>query len=101
MYGRVKYIKELVIMLTLPVGGNKMSQLLGIITRLQNLQENAESGEPFQRFFEVEGEKRCSVKYFDKSNTYELEVYQKGEKPQSYQFDNIDMIAMEIFDLLQ
>jgi uncharacterized protein YkuJ len=78
-----------------------VSQLLGIITRLQNLQENAGSGEPLQRFFEVEGEKRCSVKYFDKSNTVELEVYQKGDKPQSYQFDNIDMIAMEIFDLLQ
>ncbi|QGQ47074.1 YkuJ family protein [Metabacillus sediminilitoris] len=78
-----------------------MSQLLGIITRLQSLQENAGSGEPLQRFFEVEGEKRCSVKYFDKNNTFELEVFQKGEKPQSYQFDNIDMIAMEIFDLLQ
>jgi uncharacterized protein YkuJ len=78
-----------------------VSQLLGIITRLQNLQENAGSGEPLQRFFEVEGEKRCSVKFFDKSSTFELEVYQKGDKPQSYQFDNIDMIAMEIFDLLQ
>ena len=78
-----------------------MSQLLGIITRLQSLQENAGSGEPLQRFFEVEGEKRCSVKYFDKTNTFELEVYQKGEKPQSYQFDNIDMITIEIFDLIQ
>ncbi|KKI93865.1 hypothetical protein WQ54_02115 [Bacillus sp. SA1-12] len=78
-----------------------MSQLLGIITRLQSLQENSGSGEPLQRFFEVEGEKRCSVKYFDKSNTFELEVFQKGDKPQSYQFDNIDMIAIEIFDLLQ
>lgn len=79
-----------------------MSQLSGIITRLQNLQETASSSsEPFQRFFEVEGEKRCSVKYFEKSSTYELEVYQKTEKPQTYQFDNIDMIAIEIFDLLQ
>ncbi|KEZ52775.1 MULTISPECIES: YkuJ family protein [Metabacillus] len=78
-----------------------MSQLLGIITRLQSLQENAVSNEPSQRFFEVEGEKRCSVKYFDKTDTFELEVFQKDEKPQSYQFDNIDMIAIEIFDLLQ
>ncbi|MDQ0860407.1 MULTISPECIES: YkuJ family protein [Bacillaceae] len=78
-----------------------MSQLLGIITRLQSLQENATSNEPNQRFFEVEGEKRCSVKYFDKTDTFELEVFQKDEKPQSYQFDNIDMIAIEIFDLLQ
>ncbi|MEC2075190.1 YkuJ family protein [Metabacillus fastidiosus] len=76
------------------------SQLLGIITRLQSLQDSP-TGEPLQRFFEVQGEKRCSVKFFDKTNTYELEVYEKGEKPQSYQFDNIDMIAIEIFDLLQ
>ncbi|MRX73788.1 DUF1797 family protein [Bacillus lacus] len=78
-----------------------MSQLLGIITRLQSLQESNTSGEPMQRYFEVDGEKKCSVKFFDKSSTFELEVYQKGEKPQSYQFDNIDMIAIEIFDLLQ
>ncbi|MCD7035469.1 YkuJ family protein [Metabacillus sp. GX 13764] len=78
-----------------------MSQLLGIIQRLQSLQETATGSEPSQRFFEVEGEKRCSVKYFDKSGTYELEVFEKGEKPQSFQFDNIDIIAIEIFDLLQ
>ncbi|MFC0270717.1 YkuJ family protein [Metabacillus herbersteinensis] len=79
-----------------------MSQLSGIITRLQSLQETStSSNEPFQRFFEVDGEKICSVKYFEKSSTYELEVYLKADKPQTYQFDNIDMIAIEIFDLLQ
>ena len=38
-----------------------MSQLMGIITRLQSLQETAEAaGEPTQRYFEVNGEKVCS-----------------------------------------
>ncbi|MBS2968657.1 YkuJ family protein [Metabacillus sp. KIGAM252] len=78
-----------------------MSQLTGIISRLQSLQETAAGNEPSQRFFEVEGEKRCSVKYFEKNEMFELEVYEKGGKPQTYQFDNIDIIAIEIFDLLQ
>lgn len=77
-----------------------MSQLQGILTRLINLQENANGGDPPQRFFEVNGERKCSVKYFDKTQTFELEVYTEGEKPKSYQFDNIDMIAIEIFELL-
>ncbi|MCH1623959.1 YkuJ family protein [Ferdinandcohnia quinoae] len=76
------------------------SQLQGIITRLLSLQENANGGEPPQRFFEVNGERKCSVKYFNKNETFELEVYQQGEKPKTYQFDNIDMIAIEIFDLI-
>ncbi|WP_099353611.1 YkuJ family protein [Fredinandcohnia onubensis] len=77
-----------------------MSQLQGIISRLNSLQENANGGEPPQRFFEVNGERKCSVKYFNKTSTFELEVYQQGEKPKTYQFDNIDMIAIEIFDLI-
>ena len=78
----------------------RMSQLQGILSRLSSLQGNANGNEPAQRYFEVNGEKRCSVKYFDKTETYELEVFQQGEKPKSYQFDNIDMIAIEIFDLI-
>ncbi|ALC80884.1 MULTISPECIES: YkuJ family protein [Bacillus] len=79
-----------------------MSQLMGIITRLQSLQESAEAAnEPTQRYFEVEGEKVCSVKYFEKNQTFELTVYVKGEKPNTFPFDNIDMISIEIFELLQ
>ncbi|ATH91223.1 hypothetical protein ACH95_06525 [Bacillus glycinifermentans] len=79
-----------------------MSQLMGIITRLQSLQETAEAaGEPTQRYFEVNGEKVCSVKYFEKNETFELTVYQKGDKPTTFPFDNIDMISIEIFELLQ
>lgn len=80
--------------------GDFMSLLQGILTRLVSLQEQAESGEVAQRYFEVNGERKCSVKYFDKSDMYELEVYQQGEKPQVYQFDNIDMVAIEIYDII-
>jgi uncharacterized protein YkuJ len=79
-----------------------MSQLLGIITRLINMQEQQVSGNELpQRHFEVNGEKKCSVTYQGKTDTFILEVYEKGSKPKYYQFDNIDMIAIEIFELLQ
>jgi uncharacterized protein YkuJ len=78
-----------------------MSQLQGILTRLKNLQEQSTNGEPAQRFFEVNGERKCQVTYQPKSSTYELEVYNDKEKPKRYQFDNIDMITIEIFDLIQ
>ncbi|MEH7301676.1 DUF1797 family protein, partial [Neobacillus drentensis] len=29
------------------------------------------------------------------------EIYNEKEKPKRYQFDNIDMITIEIFDLIQ
>jgi uncharacterized protein YkuJ len=78
-----------------------MSQLQGILTRLKNLNEQAIGGEPAQRFFEVNGERKCQVTYSPKTETFELEVYNDKEKPKRYQFDNIDMIAIEIFDLIQ
>jgi uncharacterized protein YkuJ len=78
-----------------------MSQLQGILTRLKSLQEQSINGEPSQRFFEVNGERKCQVTYQPKSETYELEVYFDKEKPKRYQFDNIDMITIEIFDLIQ
>ncbi|WP_394232687.1 YkuJ family protein [Niallia oryzisoli] len=78
-----------------------MSQLQGIISRLKNLQETSNNGEPSQRFFEVNGERKCQVTYQPKTETFELEVYFDKEKPKRYQFDNIDMITIEIFDLIQ
>jgi uncharacterized protein YkuJ len=78
-----------------------MSQLQGILTRLKNLQEQSTGGEPMQRFFEVNGERKCQVTYQPKGEMFELEVYQDKEKPKRYQFDNIDMITIEIFDLIQ
>lgn len=78
-----------------------MSQLQGIITRLKNLQEQGNGGESAQRFFEVNGVKKCQVTYHPKTETFELEVYNEKEKPKRYQFDNIDMVTIEIYDLIQ
>ncbi|MBA4538073.1 YkuJ family protein [Bacillus aquiflavi] len=78
-----------------------MSQLQGILTRLKSLQEQASGGEAAQRFFEVNGERKCQVTYHPKTKTYELEVFNMKEKSKKYQFDNIDMITIEIFDLIQ
>ncbi|MBB5323860.1 uncharacterized protein YkuJ [Anoxybacillus tepidamans] len=78
-----------------------MSQLLGIIQRLMHLRDQETNGsEAPQRNFEVNGERKCSVTYLAKNDMFMLEVYEKGKKPKTYQFDNIDMIAIEIFELL-
>ncbi|KIL44707.1 YkuJ family protein [Jeotgalibacillus soli] len=78
-----------------------MSQLMGIIQRLKTLQEQDDSGDIQSRFFEVNGKRICQVKYFSATDTFELEVYSKDKKPQKYPFDNIDMTAIEIYELLQ
>ncbi|WP_153126258.1 YkuJ family protein [Peribacillus tepidiphilus] len=78
-----------------------MSQLSGILTRLKSLQDQAKETETAQRFFEIDGVKICQVTYYSKTDTFELEVFNEKGKSSKYQFDNIDMIAIEIFDLLQ
>jgi len=77
------------------------SQLMGIIQRLKTLQEQDDSGDVQSRFFEVNGRRVCQVKYFSANDTFELEVYDKDNKAQKYPFDNIDMTAIEIYELLQ
>ncbi|AQY51711.1 hypothetical protein PWEIH_01375 [Listeria weihenstephanensis FSL R9-0317] len=74
-----------------------MSQLLGIIQRLQAMQED-ETADTQSRRFEKDGEPLCEVKYFHASNSYEIEIY--GDK-NKYQFDDIDMTTLEIFEILQ
>ncbi len=78
-----------------------MSQLLGIIQRLKSLQEHAEQGETQQRFFEWNGQKVCEVKYIPKQDTFEIEVPQDKQKGKIFPFDNIDITAIEIYELLQ
>jgi uncharacterized protein YkuJ len=78
-----------------------MSQLQGILTRLKNLQEQSKENESAERFFEIDGVKKCQVTYFSKTEMFELEVFSDKGKSSKYQFDNIDMIAIEVFDLLQ
>lgn len=77
-----------------------MSLLHGVLKRLMTLQDEENNLEPKQRFFEKNGEKKCSVKYFDNTKMFELEVYQQGEKSKIYQFDNIDMVAIDVFDIM-
>ncbi|WP_335870421.1 YkuJ family protein [Bacillus sp. 2205SS5-2] len=78
-----------------------MSQLMGIIQRLKTMQETQENGEVPQRFFEINGKKLCQVKYFPTTDTFELEVYLADKKSNKYPFDDIDITAIEIFELLQ
>ena len=51
-----------------------MSQLQGILTRLKSLQEQAKESESAQRFFEIDGVKKCQVTYFSKTEMFEHEV---------------------------
>lgn len=78
-----------------------MSQLLSIIQRLQTMQNAADQEDIPQRFFEVNGKVLCQIKYFPVSKTYEVEEYDKDNNKQKYQFDDIDIAAIEIFDIVQ
>jgi len=75
-----------------------MSLLEGILTRLKSMQEKSEDSE---RYFEKNGVKLCKVSYFAKTNSFELKIYNEDGKSNAFQFDNIDMVAIEIFDILQ
>ncbi|MGL4819799.1 MAG: DUF1797 family protein, partial [Bacilli bacterium] len=61
----------------------------------------SQAGDTSQRYFEIEGVRHCGVRYLNKNETYELEVYQPGEKPKTFQYDDIDEIAIEIFELIR
>lgn len=45
-----------------------------------------------------EGVEKCTVTYDNTTETFELT---ESDSKQSYQFDNIDIVAMEIYDLIQ
>lgn len=68
--------------------GKKMepSQLIPIIKRLE------------VRRFERNGQEKCIVRYDNKSNMFELEDRINN---QTYEFDNIDYVAVEILELIQ
>lgn len=78
-----------------------MSQLTSIIQRLQTMQKAGEHEEVQQRLFEVNGKTLCQVKFFPATSTYEVEEYGKDGYKQKYQFDDIDMAAIEIFEIVQ
>jgi uncharacterized protein YkuJ len=80
------------------LGGNFMSLLEGILSRLKNMQE---AGEDSERYFEQNGVRKCKVNYFVKTDSFELKVFNSDGKTDAFQFDDIDMVAIEIFELLQ
>ncbi|MGC6770384.1 YkuJ family protein [Enterococcus sp. LJL128] len=75
----------------------KQSQLVAIIKRLEAMTE-ANDNEIQVRRFEREGVEKCLVNYDKTTDTFELT---EADSQQSYQFDNIDIVAMEIYDLIQ
>lgn len=78
--------------------GQKMqaSQLKAIISRLEAMLEEGSDIEV--RRFEKEGEERCMVRYDRESESFLL--IEHGVD-QTFQFDDIDLAAMEIYDLIQ
>lgn len=72
------------------------SQLVAIISRLDAMIKSADD-EVVSRRFEKEGEERGIVTYDPKASAFELEEISTKQK---FQFDNIDLAAMEIYDLL-
>ncbi|MFR3287842.1 MAG: YkuJ family protein [Enterococcus casseliflavus] len=75
----------------------KSSQLVAIIKRLEAMVE-AQDNEVQVRRFEKEGVEKCTATYDNSTETFELT---EAESSQSYQFDNVDIVAMEIYDLIQ
>lgn len=75
----------------------KHSQLVAIIKRLEAMME-ATDNEIQVRRFEREGVEKCIVSYDSSTETFELT---ETDTQQNYQFDNIDIVAMEIYDLIQ
>ncbi|MCA9765081.1 Uncharacterized protein YkuJ [Carnobacterium iners] len=75
----------------------KPSQLQAIIRRLEAMLEDKDSEVQVRRF-EKEGNERCLISYDAKTTTFELE---DSSTRQVYQFDDLDLVAIEIFELLQ
>ena len=74
----------------------KSSQLVAIIKRLEAMQE-ATDGDVQTRRFEQDGVEKGLVTYDPKSETFTLEDLANN---QQFEFDNIDLIAIEIYEML-
>ena len=73
----------------------KSSVLNGIIQRLEAM-THTESDVEVRRF-EIEGVEKCQVAYVKESDTFELTDHQSGAV---FQYDDIDLGAIEIFEML-
>ncbi len=74
----------------------KSSQLVAIIKRLEAMQQT-DAGEEQTRHFEKDGVEKGIVRFDANTQTYELEEMDTHQK---FNFDDIDLVAMEIYDLL-
>ncbi|MGX7347468.1 YkuJ family protein [Aerococcus vaginalis] len=72
------------------------SQLKAIITRLEAMTADDSSIEV--RKFEKNGEERCTVSFDKERQMFLLDDYSENE---NFEFDDIDLVAMEIYDLIQ
>ncbi|MGY3766964.1 YkuJ family protein [Vagococcus vulneris] len=75
----------------------KNSQLAAILKRLSAMIESEDSEVQVRRF-EREGQERCIVTFDSNNEMFELT---ESATQQAYQFDDIDLVALEIFELLQ
>ena len=73
----------------------KSSVLNGIIQRLEAM-THTESDVEVRRF-EIESVEKCQVAYVKESDTFELTDHQSGSV---FQYDDIDLVAIEIFEML-
>ena len=74
----------------------KPSQLVAIVQRLQTMA--AQDSEIEVRRFENDGVEKAIVTFNHEANSFELEDV---ETNQTFQFDDIDLVTIEIFEMLQ
>lgn len=72
----------------------KSSVLMGIIQRLEAMTHT--DNETEVRRFELDGVEKCQVTYVKESDTFELVDNGAGS---AFQYDDIDLVALEIYDL--
>ena len=73
------------------------SQLVAIIKRLEAMVESADNELQVRRS-DKEGVEKCTVTYDKATEKFDLT---ETDSHQQYEFDNIDIVAMEIYDLIQ
>ncbi|MCI5775427.1 MAG: YkuJ family protein [Aerococcus sp.] len=72
------------------------SQLKAIITRLEAM--TADDSSIDVRKFEKDGTERCTVTFDRERQMFLLDDHSENE---DFEFDDIDLVAMEIYDLIQ
>lgn len=73
----------------------KPSVLTGIIQRLETMTKATD--EPEVRRFELDGVEKCQVAYLPDSDSFEMTESATGTV---FRFDDVDLVAIEIYELL-